>query len=152
MRGMVSFGRTTKYASHRRDACSTRRRKVRRIKDAILPNEPNSLSRTFRWNVSICRYLCRLQPRLQTGSFLKTNPFPCVCGIDNKRERTRRSASLQTANHGNANDMRYAETGVDRGGGFVRLAALSFSPFSWRSDSALLGGTTLLEGFHAHGD
>ena len=70
----------------------------------------------------------------------KPNPFAAGCEV-----------ALHSKHGVNADDIRCAETGVDRGSGFARLAELSFSPFSWRSVSALLGGRTLLEGFHAHG-
>jgi hypothetical protein len=52
--------------------------------------------------------------------------------------------TTETFRHANnVDEIRCAETGVDRGGGFARLAGLSFSPFSWRSVSAFGRDNTL---------
>ena len=152
------------YNSGRAERHAWRTRRT--SKHVFLRNEPDWKSTISMWNNLRVKELGCESGKFQSGSFgteLRRQPgrLPCnprstarpavapyqrqLGGRQTVARESRKGFGVKvTFRHAsNADDKRCAETGVDRGGGFARLAALSFSPFSWRSVSALGRENTL---------
>jgi hypothetical protein len=152
------------YNSGRAERRAWRTRRT--SKHVFLRNEPDWKSTISMWNNLRVNELGCESGKFQSGSFgtelrwqpgrLPCNPRstarPAVAPYQRQlggrqtvaREYRKGFGVKVTFRHAsNADDKRCAETGVDRGGGFARLAALSFSPFSWRSVSAFGRDNTL---------